>query len=82
MLAATATATVAGVAVPTLIDLGRVAAPGSVEPAGSPSAAAPYTPAQVETAYGDNSDFFQRSCRQRRRTDDRNRRRVQRPEHR
>jgi hypothetical protein len=50
MLAATATATVAGVAVPTLINLGRVAAPGGAKPAGSPSAAAPYTPAQVETA--------------------------------
>ncbi len=58
MLAATATTTVARVAVPTLINLGRVAAPDTVKPAGSPSTAAPYTPQQVETAYGDNSIVF------------------------
>ncbi len=54
MLAASATATVTGVAVPTLINLGRVASPGSVKPGNSPASSGPYTPSQVTTAYGVN----------------------------
>jgi hypothetical protein len=49
-----------GVAVPDLVNLGRVAAPAphGIKPAGSPLTAAPYTPQQVETAYGVNLISF------------------------
>ncbi len=59
MLSAAVSATAAGIAVPTLINLGRVAAPGSVKPTNSPdNASAPYTPSQVQTAYGVNLISF------------------------
>ena len=80
---AAVSATAAGIAVPTLINLGRVAAPGSVKPTNSPdNASAPYTPSAGADRLRRQPDFLQRNCRQRSRTDDRHRRRLQRSEHR
>ncbi len=59
MLSSAVSATATGIAVPTLINLGHVPAPASVTPGNSPSnASAPYTPQQVQTAYGVNLISF------------------------
>jgi subtilase family serine protease len=48
-----------GVAVPTLVNLGRIAAPDATKPADSPdNASAPYDPQQMTTAYGVNLISF------------------------
>src|ERR1700677_87349 len=59
MLSAPATLTASAAAVPTLINLGHVAAPGSIKPANSPdNASVPYTPSEVQAAYGVNLISF------------------------
>jgi Bacterial Ig domain len=58
MLSASVATHLPGVAYPTLISLGRVPAPNGIGPATSPQTSAPYTPSQVETAYGDNAISF------------------------
>jgi subtilase family serine protease len=57
MLSAAANTTVAGLAIPTLINVGRVPAP-NIKPGINPNTSGPYTPQQVQTAYGVNLISF------------------------